>query len=96
MNGRFFPNNWRPALDEIAFAAGTGFAAIQFPGKEEGLSASHLGAELGILSAALAQAGIAAVMEIMVQTSRQLSQFYGKKQGGTFQAHAKSGLTRGV
>lgn len=20
MNGRFFPNNWRPAVDEIAFA----------------------------------------------------------------------------
>ena len=38
MNGRFFESNWRPALNELSFAASAGFKAIQFPGKEEGLS----------------------------------------------------------
>jgi len=43
-NGRFFPNNWRPAGDEIAFARSAGFSCIQFPGPEAGLDAERLGA----------------------------------------------------
>jgi L-ribulose-5-phosphate 3-epimerase len=67
LNGRFFPNNWRPALDEIAFAQAHGFEAIQVGGKEEGLNAEHLGANLDTVGAALKAAGIMPVMEIMVR-----------------------------
>ncbi|MFC1824596.1 sugar phosphate isomerase/epimerase family protein [Thermodesulfobacteriota bacterium] len=65
-NGRFFPSNWRPALDELGFAQTNGFLALQFPGKEDGLMAEHLGDELPIIRNALASAGITAVMEIIV------------------------------
>ena len=46
MNGRFFPNNWRSARDEIAFARSAGFGCIQFPGPEAGLDADRLGDSL--------------------------------------------------
>jgi hypothetical protein len=46
LNARLFPTNWRPVLNEIHFGAANGFAALQFPGKEEGLSAQHLGDEI--------------------------------------------------
>lgn len=67
INGRFFPANWRPARDEINFAREHGFHAIQFPGKEEGLCSEHLGDELELIAALLADAGITAVMEIVVR-----------------------------
>jgi sugar phosphate isomerase/epimerase len=67
LNGRFFPSNWRPVLDEIAFAQTYGFTTLQFPGKEEGLRAEHLGAELPIIKDALAAAGITVVMEIVIR-----------------------------
>jgi hypothetical protein len=50
-NGCFFPNNWRPARKEIAFARAYGFTALQFPGKEEGLDSTHLGDPLSIMLA---------------------------------------------
>lgn len=71
LNGRFFASNWRPALDEIAFAQAHGFEAIQFRGKEEGLGAEHLGAELDVVAAALRQARLVAVMEIVVPVNEQ-------------------------
>ena len=71
LNGRFFASNWRPALDEIAFAQANGFQALQFRGKEEGLQAEHLGAELAAVAAALRQAGLVAVMEIVVPVNAQ-------------------------
>jgi L-ribulose-5-phosphate 3-epimerase len=67
MNGRFFPGNWRPARDEIAFARRSGFAALQFPGKEEGLQATHLGDEPVVVGDLLVEADILAVMEIVVR-----------------------------
>jgi sugar phosphate isomerase/epimerase len=67
INGRFFPSNWRPARDEIAFAQKHNFYAIQFPGKEEGLAAEHLGDELAQIRDLLAEASIDAVMEIVVR-----------------------------
>ena len=71
LNGRFFASNWRPALDEIAFAQAHGFGAIQFRGKEAGLGAEHLGAELGVVAQALRQAGLTPVMEIVVPVNEQ-------------------------
>ena len=65
INGRFFPANWRPARNEISFARQYGFAAIQFPGKEEGLNASHLDDEPETVGRLLAEAGLAPVMEIV-------------------------------
>lgn len=66
LNGRFFPANWRPALDEIAFAAQHGFRSMQFQGKEAGLRPEHLGAEFAAVRAALEEAGIAPVIEMVV------------------------------
>ncbi len=66
LNGRFFPNNWRPALDEIAWAAKNDFAAIQFRGTENGLGQEQLGAPLGAVAAALREREITPVMEIML------------------------------
>ncbi len=70
MNGRFFPNNWRPALAEIDFAAVNGFEAMQFPGLEEGLSTSHLGSDPAVVGERLRDAGITPVMEIVVRVDR--------------------------
>jgi sugar phosphate isomerase/epimerase len=65
INGRFFPVNWRPARNEISFARQAGFAALQFPGKEEGLNASHLDDTPETVGALLAEAGLTPVMEIV-------------------------------
>jgi L-ribulose-5-phosphate 3-epimerase len=67
INGRFFPSNWRPARVEIAFAQEHSFHVVQFPGKEEGLSAEHVGDELMLIADLLAEAYIDAVMEIVVR-----------------------------
>lgn len=67
INGRFFPTNWRPALDEIAFIQANNLRALQFHGNEAGLAAKQLGSELAVVSAALRDANIAAVMEIIVR-----------------------------
>lgn len=66
-NGRFFPETWRPALQEIAFAKTHGFTAIQFQGKPEGLAPGHLGGEFEAIRDALQQAKVLAVMEIVVR-----------------------------
>lgn len=66
MNGRFFPQNWRPALQEIAFAAANGFAAVQWRGPLEGLGEQHLGAPLAVVAAELERTNVQAVMEILI------------------------------
>lgn len=65
-NARLFPTNWRPVLDEIHFGATNGFGALQLPGKADGLAAEHLGAEIPVVRQALDEAGISAVMEIIM------------------------------
>ena len=67
MNARLFPSNWRPAVEEIAFARARGFAALQFPGQEHGLDAARLGAPFEVVAAALREAEIMPVMEIVVR-----------------------------
>jgi sugar phosphate isomerase/epimerase len=66
MNARLFPNNWRPALEEIAFARDNGFRAIQFPGPPDGLGRMRLGDDLDTIAGALRDAGVTAVMEMVV------------------------------
>ncbi|MGB4869959.1 MAG: TIM barrel protein [Candidatus Promineifilaceae bacterium] len=66
MNGRFFPENWRPARDEIVFASLSGFRCLQFPGPLEGLGLERLGDSLETVAMALRRARMTAVMEIVV------------------------------
>ncbi len=66
-NARLFPINWRPALDEIAFASAAGFRSIQFHGREEGLGEAHLGGRPEAVGDALRRAGLTPVMEIVVR-----------------------------
>ncbi|WP_110514154.1 sugar phosphate isomerase/epimerase family protein [Herpetosiphon llansteffanensis] len=67
LNGRFFEQNWRPALAEIAFAAANGFASMQFQGKPAGLQAAALGANFASIRQQLQAKQIMAVMEINLQ-----------------------------
>lgn len=67
LNGRFFEQNWRPARDEIDFAAANGFASIQFQGKPAGLQAAALGADFASIRQQLETKQITAVMEINLQ-----------------------------
>lgn len=71
MNARLFPNLWRPALQEIAFAHQHGFAAIQFHGSPAGLDAQTLGAPLEQVAAALRAGGLVPVMEIILRVDGQ-------------------------
>lgn len=65
--GRFFPDTWRPAPEEIAFAARAGFAALQFQGAPGGLTGEALGAELAIIGEQLHAQGLVAVMELLLR-----------------------------
>jgi L-ribulose-5-phosphate 3-epimerase len=67
MNGRFFPTNWRPAREEIAFALAAGFSAIQFPGSEFGLDEEMLGDSFADIAELLRAANITPVMEMVVR-----------------------------
>lgn len=71
MNARLFPNLWRPALEEIAFAQRHGFAALQVHGSPAGLDAQTLGAPLEQVARALREAGLAPVMEIILRVDGQ-------------------------
>lgn len=70
LNGRFFPENWRPTLDELAFAEASGFQAMQFVAKEEGLDEAHFGASFGEIRAAFADSPVAPVMEILLRLGK--------------------------
>jgi sugar phosphate isomerase/epimerase len=67
INARLFPDNWRPACQEITFAARHGFQAIQFRGPEEGLAAEHLGDSLETVADALAQTRLTVVLEMVIR-----------------------------
>lgn len=69
-NGRFFPENWRPAIEEITFAQDNSFQTLQFIGKEEGLTPDHLGASFSEIKAAFDQSGIHPVMELLVRVDK--------------------------
>jgi hypothetical protein len=63
-NARLFPINWRPVREEIRFGSMHNFGALQFPGKEQGLAAEHLGDEIPSVRRLLDEARMSAVMEI--------------------------------
>jgi sugar phosphate isomerase/epimerase len=67
LNYRDFPGNWRPALDEIAFAAAHNFSAIQVHGRETGLRDDDLGAPAATVGAAARAARLVATMEIVTR-----------------------------
>ena len=67
LNYRDFPDTWRPAHEEIAFARAHGFAAMLFHGREQGLGEEHLGGLGTDVGADLRAAGIVPVMEIIVR-----------------------------
>ena len=69
-NARLFPNDWRPAREEIAFAHAHGFSALQFRGLVTGLDATRLGDTFTAVAAALRAARLIAVMEIVVPVDR--------------------------
>ncbi len=71
MNARLFPANWRPARAEIEFAHAHHFAAIQLPGPEQGLDAERLGDPIPLVAAALQQAKLTTVMEMVVRIEEQ-------------------------
>jgi sugar phosphate isomerase/epimerase len=77
MNARLFAINWRPARDEIAFAARAGFGAIQFNGREAGIDAAYLGDEPAVVGAMLREAALEPVMEIVVRVGE-----YGRTEAG--------------
>ena len=66
-NGRFFPGNWRPARQEIAFAQAAGFQAMQFAVRDEPLREDKLGDSFANVAEWLAAAKLTAVMEILVR-----------------------------
>lgn len=66
-NVRLFPNLWRPAREDIAFAGAHGFGSMQFPTLNRGLNAKMLGDPIEVVAEALHQANIVAVMEIVVR-----------------------------
>jgi sugar phosphate isomerase/epimerase len=66
LNWRMFKDIWRPAIDEIEFAASSGFDAIQFLDRGKGFSEAHLGESISEVSNVLKQSGLTSVMEINV------------------------------
>lgn len=87
LNYRDFPENWRPALDEIAFASNHGFQAIQFHGQPAGLTADHLGAPLADVGAALRTAGLLPTMELLLRVTPAGSTASGQTPLAIFQAN---------
>jgi len=69
-NARLFPNDWRPAREEIAFAHAHGFSTLQFRGPVTGLDAARLGDPFAAVATALRAARLITVMEIVVPVNR--------------------------
>jgi L-ribulose-5-phosphate 3-epimerase len=67
MNARLFPNNWRPVREEIGFARQWGFGALQVHGREGGVGVEQLGDEPEVVGGLLREAGLVAVMEIVMR-----------------------------
>lgn len=67
MNARLFPNNWRPAQKEIAFARTHGFQAIQFSDRQEGLDEEYLGDDYSTVANAIQRSGMIVVLEMLVR-----------------------------
>jgi L-ribulose-5-phosphate 3-epimerase len=71
MVGRFFPLNWRPAAQEIAFAAEHGFGAVQIRSDRAGEIGDELRADTREVGAAFAASGVEPVLEMLVRHEGQ-------------------------
>jgi sugar phosphate isomerase/epimerase len=73
MLGRFFGRltggNWRPPVDELAFAKRAGFDAVQVMSRGDGI-AHELGVEPEELAALFAETGLEPVLELLVFVRR--------------------------
>lgn len=87
LNGRFFPANWRPALQEIEFAKSHGFRCIQFPGRNNGLTETDLGATFDVIAGALRRASLTVVMEIVIRIDSAGLTAEGQKPLDVFKAN---------
>jgi L-ribulose-5-phosphate 3-epimerase len=67
MNGRFFLNNWRSAIEEIQFCKKVGFQSLQFQGKESSLNEADLGASFQEVARLLGESAVMPVMEILLR-----------------------------
>ena len=67
--GRFFPDNFRPVQEELAFAKRSGFACLQFMGRPEGLEQAHLKISLEEVGKAATDLGVTSVMEMIIRVS---------------------------
>lgn len=67
MLGRFFPGNWRPPAQEIAFARAEGFAALQLLSVRAGTIAELLRDDPAEVGAVFAAEGVEPVLEMLVQ-----------------------------
>jgi sugar phosphate isomerase/epimerase len=67
MVGRFFAGNWRPPADEISFAAGAGFDAIQIRSDRAGAIEELLRADLAGMREQLESADVEPVLEMLVR-----------------------------
>jgi L-ribulose-5-phosphate 3-epimerase len=65
-NARLFPNNWRPAREEIEFARLNGFRAIQFRAKEAGTDEAHLADPFATVAVALRSADVTVALEMVI------------------------------
>jgi sugar phosphate isomerase/epimerase len=87
LNGRFYSQNWRPALREIEFARDNGFKAIQFPGPEMGLGRDRLGDKQETVATSLRQFGITPVMEMLIKLDENGRTESGLTPGDVLQAN---------
>src|SRR4051812_5415640 len=67
MVGRFFPLNWRPPVDEIAFAQNHGFDLIQIRSDRAGAIEDYLRADLDEVGRAFADSGVEPALEMLVR-----------------------------
>lgn len=87
LNARLFPNNWRPAIQEIEFAHSIGFEAIQFPGYEKGLGEDALGNSFPDVASALNKDNVTPVMEIIIRLESDGRTITGKTPFDVLQAN---------
>ena len=69
-NARLFPDNWHPVLEEVRFAARAGFAGLQLPDRQAGVTEAHLGARFAEVRAALEDAELQVALEVFSEVGQ--------------------------
>src|SRR5438067_8943658 len=73
MLGRFFAGNWRPPADEIRFASGKGFTALQIRSDEPGEIEAVLRTDAREVGRVFADTGVEPVVEMLLRLNRHPS-----------------------